>query len=74
MSSESAAGIHRVFIRGCGARWVLVLDVKTSSFKETFSLLIHLPLVLMQTNSSWKAARVDPRSLRTVTRFLATWD
>lgn len=59
---------------------VLVLGIKMSFFKITFSLLIYLTFsfsVLMQTNSSWKAANVGPRSLRTVTMFSAgrveTW-
>lgn len=58
---------------------VLVLGIKMS-FKITFSLLIYLTFsfsVLMQTNSSWKAAKVGPRGLSTVTMFLAgrvrTW-
>lgn len=59
---------------------VLVLAIKISFFKITFSLLIYLTFafsVLMQTKSSWKAARVSPRSLSTITMFLAgrvgTW-
>lgn len=59
---------------------VLALGIKMSSFKITFSLLISLTFsltVLMQTNRSWKAAKVGPRSLRTVTMFSAgrvgTW-
>lgn len=50
---------------------VLVLGIKMS-LKITFSLLIYLTFsfgVLMQTNSSWKAAKVGPRGLSTVTMF-----
>lgn len=59
---------------------MLALGIKMSSFKITFSLLISLTFsltVLMQTNRAWKAAKVGPRSLRTVTMFSAgrvgTW-
>lgn len=53
---------------------VLVLGIKMAFFKITSSLLIYLTFsfsVLMQTNSSWKAAKVGPRSFRTVTMFSA---
>ena len=46
--------------------------MKMSSFKITFLLLIHLTFsfsVLMQTNISWKAAKMGPRSLSTLTMF-----
>lgn len=51
-----------------------VLGIKMSFFKITFSLLIYLTFsfsVLMQTSSSWKASKVGPRSLRTVTMYSA---
>ena len=60
--------------------WVLVLGMKTSSFKIIFSLLMHLTFsfpVLRQTNSPWKVAKMGPRSLSPVTVFSArrvgTW-
>lgn len=70
-----AAGILMEYLLGSHhePHSVLVVGIKMS-FKITFSLLIYLTFsfsVLMQTNSSWKAAKVGPRGMSTVTMFSA---
>lgn len=71
VTSVPAAGVLTECVLGSHLAGAGYKDVLFQNYLLTFNLSDLLFSVLTQTNSSWKAAKVGPRSLGTVTMFLA---
>lgn len=71
VTSVPAAGVLTECVLGSHRAGAGYKDVLFQNYLLTFNLSDLLFSVLTQTNSSWKAAKVGPRSLGTVTVFSA---